>query len=296
MRTTILADPACGIRILRLLFGQGDDVLVVASVRDDAEFEQPRRADLPLDIADLLGIHLRNDDLHLAVAVGSNDDFLGAAGIDAVGQCLHQIAHVDLSRLSSTAPPYPRPCRTRTRTCVDTGTGAQVDLVDQHHAPFEIDAHRHLELAILKVETADDDQQGHRQRDENQAELPLIPAHPQRLGQHGSEDDRQHDHQRHDAYEVQELEHPVGEGALFLGHQHGQVQRVKHDRNFLIPEDLIVRVWVRVNDQSVFAGDALSEVITRAIAARCIRSFVFVFSSTLMVTSSKSFCALTTVP
>ena len=31
---------------------------------------------------------------------------------------------------------------------------------------------------------------------------------------------------------------------LLLGQQHGQVQGIKHDRNFLIPENLIVRVWV----------------------------------------------------
>ena len=81
-----------------------------------------------------------------------------------------------------------------------------------------------------------------------------------------------------------------------LGHQDGQVQGIKHDRNFLIPEKENVRVWLRVDYDSVFIAEALSDVITRAIALRCIRNLVFVLSSTLIVTSSKSCWALTIVP
>ena len=84
------------VKTICLYFGSCDQPLVVRFIGHDAKFQNARILDLSLDIFDLAVTDLRNNDLDLAVAVRTNDNFLVAARVDPWPKSCRQIRKTHL--------------------------------------------------------------------------------------------------------------------------------------------------------------------------------------------------------
>ncbi len=161
--------------VARLILGQVLNELVIDSIGDNPEHEIPCRANLLLDLVDLNVVRIRNDDLDLPVAVCANHDFLGAAGVDSVAEDLHHRVHIDSARVTFGASRHGL---------------VHVDLIDQDHAAFEIDAQLWWKLQR-------DDDGGERQYSQDHTDLPAVFDHSQALGDHAAQQVG-HDNSRQD--------------------------------------------------------------------------------------------------
>ena len=71
---------------------------VVLAVGQDAELERPDVGQHPLDLLDLVGVGLGQDDLDAVAADLADRDVLDALGVDPVLQRGDQLVHVEVGR------------------------------------------------------------------------------------------------------------------------------------------------------------------------------------------------------
>ena len=200
----IAARPANLIRVRRLR-GLGQDGVIVAPqqlrqlalVDRDAKFQKAGVLDPLLDRLDLERRRVRNDDLDLVLAEAANDDFLLAAGVDSQVQRPDQAFHV--VRVEFLVEQRLRPLL--------------IDLIDQHHAPLEVDAVFHL-IHRHDGDRRDQNEQHNRQPP---AQLGHAKLFGEQLPRHqGNHDHGQRDRNRNEYVRVTRLELEEREPAALI--------------------------------------------------------------------------------